>query len=63
MEFLNGLILFVFWVVVGGGISIAILFASLNHFLGDRFTTELQNKLTYPLWIIFGLLFYWLILI
>ena len=42
-------------IVVFGFIGIMFVFASLNHLLGDRFTTKMQNKLTYPLWIILGI--------
>ena len=42
-------------VVVFGFIGSMFVFASLNHLLGDRFTTKMANKLTYPLWIILGI--------
>ena len=48
-------------IVVLGAIGITFIFASLNHLLGDRFTLEMQNKLTYPLWIIIGVLLTYLI--
>ena len=61
-DFLNWLIQFVFWFVVFGASGVAIVFATLNYLLDvESFTTEIQNKLTYPLGIILGLLLYWLV--
>lgn len=61
-DFLNWLIQFVFWFVVFGASGVAIVFATLNYLLDvESFTTEIQNKLTYPLGITLGLLLYWLV--
>jgi len=61
-DFLNWLIQFVFWFVVFGASGVAIVFATLNYLLDvETFTTEIQNKLTYPLGITLGLLLYWLV--
>ena len=61
-DFLNWLIQFVFWFVVFGASGVVIVFATLNYLLDvETFTTEIQNKLTYPLGITLGLLLYWLV--
>jgi len=60
-DFLNWLIQFVFYFVVFSATGIAIVFATLNYLLDLKFTTEIQNKLTYPLGITIGLLLYWLV--